>query len=136
MSGANTDNKIDNLLEEMKSEHDQLFQTVANIREALSRADIKTAKRNLLQLQIFQQAHFNHELELMKNYDYPDTSNHKKKHDTLIETLHSVNHLINVERVHQLSSELEIYLENSLKHIIEVDRPFQEFLSAFKVQDS
>lgn len=136
MSGANTDNQIDKLLEEMKSEHEQLFQTVANIRDALSREDIEAAKSNLLQLQIVQQAHFNHELELMKHYDYPHTNDHKGKHDALTGTLDSINHLIQVEHLHQLSSELASYLENSLKHMIEVDRPFQEFLSTVEVQDS
>jgi hemerythrin-like metal-binding protein len=135
MSGKNTGGQIDPLLEEMKSEHDRLFQLVDRIRDALNAKDLRLVKHHLMQLQIFQQSHFEHEVSLMEQYEYPHIQDHTSKHNGLTETLHSINRLIHVEDLQRLSGALADYLETSLKHIIEVDRPFQQFLSGFKIQD-
>ena len=136
MSGGNTRDKIDQLLEEMNSEHEQLFQTVNMIRDAISAEQASLAKRHLMQLQIHQQSHFEHEVGLMEQHEYPHIKEHKKTHDSLIEALHSINRLINLENLQRLNGELAIYLDASLKHIIEVDRPFQEFLLSSRDADA
>lgn len=130
MSEGSTGDQINQVLEEMKSEHERLFQTVDTIRDALHAQDIRAAKRHLMQLQIYQQSHFEHEVGLMEAYDYPHVADHKKNHDNLNGALHSINRIIHLENLQRLNGELANYLESSLKHVIEVDRPFQEFLSA------
>lgn len=135
MSRMNTADHINQLLEEMKSEHERLVQTVGRIRDALRAEDMKQAKHHLLQLQIFQQSHFEHEASLMEQYEYPHAGDHKNRHDALTETLHRINRLIHVEDMQRLSAALADYLETSLTHIIEVDRPFQQFLSGAGIQD-
>ncbi len=136
MSGGNTADQVDKILDEMKSEHEQLFQTVDRIRDALSAEDMSVAKHHLIKLQIYQQSHFDHELGLMEQYEYPHSNDHKKTHGNLIEALRSINKLINLENLQRLNGELADYLDNSLKHVIEVDRPFQEFLSASRDLDA
>jgi hemerythrin len=131
VSEGNTRDQISRMLGEMKSEHEQLFQTVNEIRDAITANDVTAAKRHLMQLQIHQQSHFEHEVGLMERYDYPHREVHKQTHDSLIGALHSINMLIDLENLRRLSVELAVYLENSLKHVVEVDRPFQEFLSVF-----
>jgi hemerythrin len=130
MSGGNTGDQFDQVLEEMKSEHEQLFQTVDRIRDALSAEDVNAVKRHLMELQIYQQSHFDHEVGLMEQYEYPHIKDHKKTHENLNEALHGLNRVINLENLQRLNGELAVYLDKSLKHVIEVDRPFQEFLSA------
>ena len=51
------------------------------------------------------------------------------------EALHNLNKLISLENLQRLNGELVNYLENSLTHVIEVDRPFQEFLSKSTERD-
>lgn len=136
MSGSNTGDQIDQALEETRSEHERLFQTVDRIRDALSAEDVNVAKQHLMQLEIYQRSHFEHEVGLMEQYEYPHITDHKKTHDNLNELLHSINMLINLENLQRLNEELADYLENSLKHVIEVDRPFQEFLSALRDRDA
>lgn len=129
MSGSDVRYDIAQILEEMRSEHEQLFQMVEKIRAAIDAGDVSAAKHHLMQLQAYQQSHFEHEAELMKRYEYPHTDDHQKRHDALIGTLHDINKLIHLEHLRRLSRELANYLEDSLKHVIEVDRPFQDFLS-------
>lgn len=136
MSRDNTQDHIDQLLKEMELEHDQLFQSVDRIKESIGAEDMDEAKRRLIQLQGFQQAHFEHEVALMEQYEYPDIDDHKNTHVELIDALHSINRLIILENPRRLDVDLADYLENSLKHVIEVDRPFQEFLSASRDRDA
>ena len=136
MSGGNTADQVDKVLDEMKSEHEQLFQTVDRIRDALSAEDMSVAKNQLIKLQIYQQSHFDHETGLMEQYEYPHSNDHKQTHGNLIEALRSIIKLIYLENLQRLNGELADYLDNSLKHVIEVDRPFQEFLSASRGRDA
>ena len=129
MSGYNKGDQIDLVLEKMTSEHEQLFQTVDEIREALSAEDLNLAKQHLMALQIQQQSHFEHEVGLMEQYEYPQIKDHRKTHDKLNGALHGLNRLIILENLQRLNGELATYIDNSLNHVIEVDRPFQEFLS-------
>ncbi len=132
MNRGNAGDQIDQVLEEMESDHDRLLQTVDSVRGALSTEDINLAKKHMMQLQIFQQSHFEHEARLMERHEYPYINDHKTTHDNLNEALYSINKLVNLENLQHLSGELTTYLENSMEHIIEVDRPFQEFLAAFR----
>jgi hemerythrin-like metal-binding protein len=136
MRGKNTGDQLDPLLEEMKSEHEQLFQLVDRLRDAIDAEDMKLAKHNLLKLQIFQQSHFEHEASLMEQYAYPHTEDHTRRHNALTDTLHSINRLIHVEGLERLSGALADYLETSLTHITEVDQPFQQFLTRTRIQES
>jgi hemerythrin len=136
MSRGSTGDQIDRALEGTKSEHERLFQTVDRIRDALGAEELSVAKHHLMQLQIYQQSHFENEVGLMKQYEYPHIKDHKKAHDNLNEALHSINRLISLENLQRLNGELADYLENSLKHVIEVDRPFQEFLLAARDPDA
>ena len=129
MAEGNIAGEIDHVLKAMEAEHEQLFHTVDRIREAIDAEDLRIAKHNLMQLQIYQQSHFENESRLMVQYDYPRIEDHEKTHLNLIETLHSINRLISLENLQQLNGALTAYLESSLHHVIEVDRPFQEFLS-------
>jgi hemerythrin len=135
MSGDNTGDRTDRDLEEMKSEHERMFQTVDKIKDAIGADDIYVAKHLMIQLQIYQQSHFEHEDKLMEQYEYPQIADHKAIHDNLNEALHNLNRLISLENLQRLNGELVTYLENSLTHVIEVDRPFQEFLSKSTERD-
>lgn len=130
MSAGNTAEQIDRVLEDMKSEHEQLIQTVHKIRDAIVAKDIDVAQQHLMNLQVYQQTHFQHEVAMMERYKYPHIKAHKETHDSLMRALDSINRLINLENLQRLNGELAVYLEDSLKHIIEADRPLQEFLSA------
>ncbi len=136
MSGDNTRDQIGRLLNEIELEHDQLFQTVDRIKDSLGAEDMAVARHRLMQLQVFQQSHFEHEVDLMEQYEYPGVNDHKNTHNGLNEALHSINRLINLENLRHLNGELAVYLENSLKHVIEVDRPFQEFLAAYRDRET
>ncbi len=125
-----TDDSMDGALDQMKAEHDQLVQTVHDIREAIEAKDVDRATKLLMHLQVHQQAHFDHEVAVMERCRYPDAAEHQASHEGLIDVLHSIYRLINLENLQQLSSELAEYLEASLDHIIEVDRPLQDFLLA------
>jgi hemerythrin-like metal-binding protein len=129
MSDTSTMDEIDRILQAMEAEHEQLFQAVDRIKEAIGAEDLSIAKHHLMQLQIYQQSHFENESRLMVRYEYPPIEDHEKTHEDLIATLHSINRLISLENLQQLNGALTAYLENSLHHIIEVDRPFQDFLS-------
>ena len=129
MAEGNIAGEIDHVLKAMEAEHEQLFHTVDRIREAIDAEDLRIAKHNLMQLQIYQQSHFENESRLMAQYDYPRIEDHEKTHLNLIETLHSINRILSLENLQQLNGALTAYLESSLHHVIEVDRPFQEFLS-------
>ena len=130
MSGSNTEDQIDKALEDMKSEHEQLVQTVHKIRDAIAAKDVNTAQQHLMNLQAYQQSHFQHETAFMERHKYPHIEDHKKSHDNLIKVLDSINRLISLENLQRLNGELAVYLEDSLTHIIEADRPLQEFLAA------
>ena len=103
MSGDNTGDRTDRALDEMKSEHEQMFRTVDKIKDAIGADDINVAKHHLIQLQINQQSHFEHEAKLMEQYEYPQIADHKKTHDNLNEALHNLNRLISLENLQRLN---------------------------------
>lgn len=129
------DDAADDALDQMKAEHDQLVQTVHKIREAIEAENVDLATRLLMQLQVHQQAHFDHEVAVMESCRYPDAAEHQASHEGLIDVLHNIYRLINLENLQQLSHELAEYLEASLDHIIEVDRPLQDFLTIKRDDD-
>ncbi|MEM7120189.1 MAG: hemerythrin family protein [Pseudomonadota bacterium] len=129
MSDESGTASIDGALDQMRAEHDQLIRTVDEIKQAIGANDVAGATKLIVQLQVHQQAHFDHEVALMERYRYPHADHHQTSHTSLIDTLHSIYRLISLENLHQLSDELAEYLEKSMQHIIEVDRPLQDFLN-------
>ena len=71
----------------------------------------------------------------MESCRYPDAAEHQASHEGLIDVLHNIYRLINLENLQQLSNDLAEYLEASLDHIIEVDRPLQDFLTVMRDDD-
>ena len=132
MGKDEVDQPIGSVLDQMKAEHDQLVQTVQDIRHAIETKDVDRATKLLMQLQIHQQAHFDHEMAVMQRCRYPAAAEHEASHEGLIDVLHNIYRLISLENLQQLSGELAEYLEDSLNHIIEVDRPLQDFLLSSK----
>ena len=130
MNAVNEGDDIRHVLDEMRSEHEQLIDTVEKIRDAIRVGDVAAATEYLMQLQVHQEDHFQHEVALMETYGYPQTRDHEVTHKRLTDSLYGIIQLIKVENLRQLNGELGDYLEKSLKHIIEADRPLQDFLLA------
>lgn len=130
------DDDIDGILGAMKQEHEDLVRLVGRIKLAIDKKNVDDATELLVELQLYQQAHFQHEIDLMERYDYPDTAMHEAAHLALIESLNSIYRIIKLENLRRLNGELGTYLEDSLSHIMEVDRPLQEFLLARKSIDA
>ncbi len=127
------ENEVDDIrhvLDETRSEHEQLIDIVEKIRDAIRVGDVAAATESLMQLQVRQEEHFQHEVAQMEKYGYPQIRGHEVMHQKLVDSLYGIIQLINVENLRQLNGELGDYLEHSLKHIIEVDKPLQDFLLA------
>jgi hemerythrin-like metal-binding protein len=125
-------NVIDQLQKEMDAEHQQLFELINCLKGALKSGDIDLVKRLLVQLEVSQQSHFDNEQDIMEKFSYPHIDEHKTLHGKLENVLNKINKAISFENLQRIDEDLGVYLESSLVHVHKADKPFQDFLLAFK----
>lgn len=119
---------LDDVLELMSTEHQLLSESVDRITSAIASQDLPIIRRELLHLQSSEQIHFRHEEEVMERCNYPSLVSHKDQHSAMAKVLSSVIRLVVVEKLRNISDDLGKYLERSLRHALEHDNDFRDFL--------
>lgn len=64
----------------------------------------------------------------MERCNYPSLVSHKDQHSAMAKVLSSVIRLVVVEKLRNISDDLGKYLERSLRHALEHDNDFRDFL--------
>ncbi|MCH8110425.1 MAG: hemerythrin family protein [Proteobacteria bacterium] len=119
---------LDDVLELMSTEHQLLSESVDRITSAIASQDLPVIRRELLHLQSSEQIHFRHEEEVMERCNFPGLVSHKDQHGAMVKTLSSIIRLVFVEKLRNISGDLGKYLERSLRHTMEHDNDFRDFL--------
>lgn len=136
MTSIRPTKNLDDVLELMSTEHQQLSETIARIKSAIDSQDLSVVRRELLRLQSSEQAHFRHEEEVMEYYDYPDIASHKDIHKVMADTLSNINRNVVIDKLHNISDDLGVYLERALRQILEQDNDLRDFVMELRKDTS
>ena len=123
---------LDDVLELMRTEHQQLSENIARIKSAIASQDLSVIRRELMRLELYEQSHFHDEEKVMEHYNYPNIVSHKDRHNTMIEILNNINRIVILENLQSISEDLGKYLEKSLEDALEDDNDLRDFLVELK----
>jgi hemerythrin-like metal-binding protein len=121
--------RIAEMLAALDDDHAHLRELGGNILRAIDANDVDLAARALLQLQGAQTAHFRFEEGLMEEAGFPGRATHAESHDRLVTALEAINNALGDGQVSSLSRELGAFIDESLRHISELDDVFHNFLT-------
>ncbi|RDY22979.1 hemerythrin [Romboutsia maritimum] len=106
---------------QIDTEHKELIKAINNLLEACStgkgRAEIE---KTVNFLSSYTKTHFAHEEVLQKKYNYPDYNNHKKYHQSFIDTVESIREKIlangpSIVLVGEVNSKVGNWIINHIK---------------------
>ena len=109
-------------------DHALLSGLVSRIRSAIESGQATLAQDLLLQLARLYESHFEHEEAMMARSAYTALADHRREHRDLVGTLETINQTLRLENLHGLSLTVAAHLEAALKHTIETDQRFLDFM--------
>ena len=112
----------------ISDDHAQLSDLVSRIRSAIETGQGSLAKKVRLRLTRLYGSHFEHEERLMARIEYPALHDHRREHHDLIGTLTNINQTLHLENLQSVSVTVAAHLETALRHTIETDRRFLDFM--------
>ena len=112
----------------ISDDHAQLSALVGRIRSAIETGQGSLAKDLLLRLTRLYRSHFEHEEQLMARIEYPALQDHRREHHDLVGTLANINQTLHLENLQSVSVSVAAHLETALRHTIETDRRFLDFM--------
>lgn len=121
--------RIAEMLAALEDDHARLRELGAGILRAIEANDVDTAARALFELQGAQTSHFQFEEGLMEEAGFPGRESHAESHDRLVAALGAINAALGVGRISSLSRDLADFIEESMRHIGELDEAFHGFLT-------
>lgn len=131
MSLITWEEKLSVGVETFNKEHQKLIQLINTLHEAMRSGTGKLViGETLNELIKYTQSHFAHEEELMKKYQYPNFSMHKKEHDELTNKVIELNTKFETGEM-ILTIEVMQFLKDWLtKHILETDKQYGTFFTS------
>lgn len=121
--------RIAEMLAALEDDHAHLRELGGSILRAIDANEVDLAARALVELQGAQTAHFRFEEGLMEEAGFPGRATHAESHDRLVAALHTINNALGDGRVSSLSRDLAAFIDESLRHISELDDAFHNFLT-------
>lgn len=121
--------RIAEMLAALDDDHERLGELGGSILRAIDANDVDMAASALIELQGAQTSHFRFEESLMEEAGFPGRESHAESHDRLVTALGAINGALGVGRISSLSQDLGAFIEESLKHISDLDECFRGFLS-------
>ena len=112
----------------ISADHAQLSDLVSRIRSAIESGRVSLTKDLLLRLAGLYKSHFRREELIMARIEYPAFQDHRREHRNLIDTLAAINQTLQLENLHGVSRDVAAHLETTLRHTIETDQQFLEFM--------
>lgn len=120
--------RIAEMLAALDDDHAHLRELGGNILRAIDSNEVDLAARALVELQGAQTAHFRFEEGLMEEAGFPGRAAHAENHDRLVAALNAINNALGDGRVSTLSRDLGAFIDESIRHISELDEKFRRFL--------
>ena len=113
----------------ISTDHAHLSDLVSRIRSAIDDARVSEARQQLFRLEGLYASHFRREEFIMARINYPALDDHRREHCGLIDTLARINQVMNMENLQGISPAIAAHLETTLRHTIETDRQFLDFMA-------
>jgi hemerythrin len=110
------------------AEHEQLAELAGRIRSAIAGSQVSEVRYLLLRLAGLYESHFRTEEEVMTRLGYPALEAHRREHCELVETLGRVVEVLHMEDLHGVSQVVAAHIDATLRHTIEADRRFLDFM--------
>lgn len=130
MNAQGDDRSADDFVELILSDHEELRGLLERLNKAVSASDHASVKQVLLRLQVWEERHFAAEERAMRSFDYPDYEAHRHHHNALRHSLADIGRFLLLEEPKALHDSIFDYVEETLAHIEELDRPVESFLRA------
>lgn len=121
--------RVAEMLAALEDDHAHLRELGGSILHAIDANEVDSAARALLELQGAQTAHFRFEEGLMEEAGFPGRTIHAESHDRLVTALDAINRALGDGRVSSLSRDLGAFIDDSMRHISELDDIFHNFLT-------
>jgi hemerythrin len=112
------------------SDHSELRELLDKLGSAVAAGDITSAKQILLQFQVWEERHFATEENAMRSFGFPDYEAHRDHHESLRDSLAAIGRFLLLEEPSALHDSVVDYVEQTLTHVEELDRPLEAFLRA------
>lgn len=117
------------MLAALDDDHAHLRELGRSILRAIDANEVDMAAKALLQLQGAQTSHFRFEEGLMEEAGFPGRATHAESHDSLVAALDAINRALGDGRVSSLSRDLAAFIDESMRHIADLDDLFLGFLT-------
>lgn len=121
--------RVAEMLAALEDDHAHLRELGGSILRAIDANEVEMAARALLQLQGAQTSHFRFEEGLMEESGFPGRAIHAESHDRLVTALDAINRALCDGRVSSLSRDLGAFIDESMRHIADLDERFLGFLT-------
>jgi hemerythrin-like metal-binding protein len=131
LSMALDDTEIRSFLEKIESDHTELTNLIASLRQALAKGHYELTKSLLLTLQMVEARHYATEGVLMQVVGYERADSHRAQHADLLDTLGRINQTLALESWSAISASVVAHIDSSIKHMIEADRGLSQHVENF-----
>ncbi len=115
-------------VEVILNDHQELQDLLRQLNAAVAAGDHDGAKRQLLRFQVLEERHFAAEEHAMRSFGFPDYEAHRDHHTLLRDSLAAIGHYLLLEQPKALHDSIVDYVEQTLTHVEELDRPLESFL--------
>ena len=109
-------------------DHEELRALLETLSSAIAAGDHDGAKQQLLRFQVLEERHFAAEEQAMRSFGFPDYEAHRDHHVRLRDSLAAIGHFLLLEQPKALADSIADYVEQTLAHVEELDRPLESFL--------
>lgn len=121
-------------IESIDKQHKELFKIgnmlydILSLKDEIDRYDeIVTVLEKMKEYAVY---HFSYEEKLMKENDYPEFEDHKKKHEEFMEMAASIDEEYIDQKQNEISMDLLMFVANWIeKHILNVDMKLKDYLN-------
>jgi hemerythrin-like metal-binding protein len=111
-------------------DHSELRDLLDKLGSAVAAGDMTRAKQILLRFQVWEERHFATEENAMRSFGFPDYEAHCGHHESLRDSLAAIGRFLLLEEPSAVHDSVVDYVEQTLTHVEELDRPLEAFLRA------
>ncbi len=112
------------------SDHSELRELLDRLGNAIAAGDMSLAKQTLLRFQVWEERHFATEEDAMRSFGFPAYESHCDHHESLRDSLAAIGRFLLLEEPSAVHDSIVDYVEQTLAHVEELDRPLEAFLRA------
>ncbi|MEO3428574.1 hemerythrin family protein [Pelagibius sp. CAU 1746] len=128
--GARARESVAKCLDLILDDHFELRELLDDLSKAVAAGDTAFAKQVLLRFQVWMERHFAIEEDAMRSFGFPDYEAHRGHHESLRDSLAAIDRFLLLDEPGALHDGVVDYVEQTLTHVEELDRPLDAFLRA------